>query len=70
VSRRQAEAGRLRGPAQGRQAQCPERITANAQKIYGQVVATKAMPMGNLTGMTNKERAKIAAWLAAGATQP
>jgi uncharacterized membrane protein len=41
-----------------------------AQKIYGQVVATKAMPIGNLTGMTDEERAKIAAWLAAGATQP
>jgi uncharacterized membrane protein len=48
----------------------PERITANAQKIYEQVVATKAMPIGNLTGMTDDERAKIAAWLAAGATQP
>jgi uncharacterized membrane protein len=48
----------------------PERITANAQKIYEQVVATKAMPIGNLTGMTDEERAKIAAWVAAGATQP
>jgi uncharacterized membrane protein len=43
-----------------------ERITANAQKIYEQAVATKAMPIGNLTGMTDAERAKIAAWLAAG----
>jgi uncharacterized membrane protein len=45
----------------------PERITANAQKIYEQVVATKAMPIGNLTGMTDGERAKIAAWVAGGA---
>jgi uncharacterized membrane protein len=45
----------------------PERITANAQKIYEQVVATKAMPIGNLTGMTDAERSMVAAWAAAGA---
>jgi uncharacterized membrane protein len=45
----------------------PERITANAQRIYEQVVATKAMPIGNLTGMTDAERATIAAWVAGGA---
>jgi uncharacterized membrane protein len=45
----------------------PERITANAQKIYEQVVATKAMPIGNLTGMTDAERSMIAAWVAGGA---
>jgi len=45
----------------------PERIMANAQKIYGQVVATKAMPIGNLTGMTDAERSTIAAWVAGGA---
>ncbi len=48
----------------------PERITANAQKIYEQVVATKAMPIGNLTGMTDGERATIAAWVTAGAARP
>ncbi len=45
----------------------PERIMANAQKIYEQVVATKAMPIGNLTGMTDAERSTIAAWVAGGA---
>ena len=45
----------------------PERITANEQRIYEQVVATKAMPIGNLTGMTDAERATIAAWVAGGA---
>jgi len=45
----------------------PERIVANAPKIYEQAVATKAMPIGNLTAMTDEERATIAAWLAAGA---
>ena len=45
----------------------PERIAAGAQKIYEQTVATKAMPIGNLTGMTDAERQAIAAWVAAGA---
>jgi uncharacterized membrane protein len=45
----------------------PERIAANAQKIYEQAVATKAMPIGNLTGMTDDERATLGAWVAAGA---
>jgi uncharacterized membrane protein len=45
----------------------PERISANAPKIYEQAVATKAMPIGNLTAMTDEERATIAAWVAAGA---
>jgi uncharacterized membrane protein len=45
----------------------PERIAAGAQKIYEQAVATKAMPIGNLTGMTDAERRAIAAWVAAGA---
>jgi len=43
----------------------PERIAASAQKIYEQAVATRAMPIGNLTGMTDEERATIAAWAAA-----
>ena len=45
----------------------PERIASNAPKIYEQAVATKAMPIGNLTAMTDEERATIASWLAAGA---
>jgi len=45
----------------------PERIAANAQKIYEQAVASKAMPIGNLTGMTDDERAGLGAWIAAGA---
>ena len=42
-----------------------ERIEANVQKIYEQVVATKAMPIGNLTGMSDDERNIVAAWFAA-----
>jgi uncharacterized membrane protein len=45
----------------------PERIRANAGKIHAQAVATKAMPIGNLTAMTDPERAKLGAWIAAGA---
>jgi len=45
----------------------PELIVANAQKIYEQAVVTKAMPIANLTGMTDDERASVAAWVAAGA---
>jgi uncharacterized membrane protein len=45
----------------------PERIVASAPKIYEQAVATRAMPIGNLTGMTDPERAKVAAWVERGA---
>lgn len=37
------------------------------EQIYQQSVVTKAMPIGNLTGMTDDERATIGAWLAQGA---
>jgi uncharacterized membrane protein len=42
-------------------------IVANAQKINEQSVLTRAMPLANLTGMTDDERAAIGAWVAAGA---
>ena len=45
----------------------PALIVANAQKINEQAVLTKAMPIGNLTGMTDSERATLGAWIAAGA---
>jgi uncharacterized membrane protein len=47
----------------------PAQIVANAQKINEQAVATKAMPIGNLTQMTDAERAVLAAWIAAGAPE-
>lgn len=37
-------------------------ITANAARIMNQVVVTRAMPLGNETGMTDEERDRIAAW--------
>jgi len=42
-------------------------IAANAQKINEQAVLARAMPIGNLTRMTDAERATLAAWIAAGA---
>jgi uncharacterized membrane protein len=45
----------------------PERIVAAAAKIGEQSVATKAMPIGNLSGMTDAERVALGAWIAAGA---
>ena len=44
-----------------------EAIGANAQRIYQQVVATRIMPLGNVTQITDYERAVIAAWIADGA---
>lgn len=37
-------------------------IHQSAEKIYKQVVQTKAMPLANLTNMTDAERTQIAAW--------
>ena len=45
----------------------PERIVAAAARIGEQTVTTKAMPIGNLTAMTDAERAVLGAWIAAGA---
>ena len=42
-------------------------IRQNAAKIYEQSVQLKAMPIGNLTNMTDAERAQVAAWFEAGA---
>jgi uncharacterized membrane protein len=47
--------------------QSPELIHQNAAKIYQQAVQLKAMPIGNLTKITDDERAVIGAWFEAGA---
>lgn len=39
-----------------------EQIEAHAQLIHQQVVVTKVMPPGNLTQMTDEERAMVARW--------
>jgi len=43
----------------------PEDILREASRIEMQAVLSRAMPPGNVTGMTEKERHMIAAWLAA-----
>ena len=45
----------------------PEDIRQNAAKIYQQAVQMKAMPLANLTNMTDAERAQVGAWFEAGA---
>jgi uncharacterized membrane protein len=47
----------------------PERIRAQAAALHQQTVLTRAMPIGNLTAMTEEERAKIDAWYRSGAQQ-
>jgi uncharacterized membrane protein len=42
-------------------------ILQNSQRLYQQVVVTRIMPLGNVTQMTDEERAVIAAWIRAGA---
>jgi len=48
----------------------PERIAANAQRIRMQAVDAKAMPLGNVTDMTDAERATLGAWISQGAKTP
>jgi uncharacterized membrane protein len=45
----------------------PELVSQNAQRIYQQTVQLKAMPLANLTNMTEAERAQVGAWFEAGA---
>jgi len=44
----------------------PAGVRANAPRILAQAVQLKAMPLGNVTAMTDEERGKIAAWAAGG----
>jgi uncharacterized membrane protein len=48
----------------------PEHIVANASQIRAQAVATHAMPLGNMTNMTDGERATLGAWIDSGAKGP
>ncbi|MGZ8694584.1 MAG: urate hydroxylase PuuD, partial [Gaiellaceae bacterium] len=45
----------------------PAEIVARADAIEEQAVRTRAMPLGNLTGMTEAERGVLKAWIDAGA---
>jgi len=52
-------------PPQGLVLDKPEQIRRNAKRIYEQTVASRVMPLGNATGMTEDERAQLGAWLEA-----
>ena len=54
-------------PPAGIVLETPEQIAAHADEIKS-VVAAKAMPLGNLTGMTSDERALVVAWVTQGAS--
>jgi uncharacterized membrane protein len=45
----------------------PAQIADRADAIRVQAVDSRAMPLGNVTGMTDEERETLAAWIAAGA---
>jgi uncharacterized membrane protein len=45
----------------------PQHIQKYAPRIYQMAVASKAMPLGNETGITDKDRAELGAWIKAGA---
>jgi uncharacterized membrane protein len=45
----------------------PAEILRHAQRIHLQTVVTRMMPLGNVTQITDQERAVIAAWIQAGA---
>lgn len=40
----------------------PEKLLQNAERVYQTTVVTRAMPLGNLTQMTDAERRLIARW--------
>ena len=54
-------------PPAGVVLQTPQQMAQHAQRIYQQVVATLIMPLGNVTQITDEERAMIASWIADGA---
>jgi uncharacterized membrane protein len=57
-------------PPKGIVLETPERIEALKGPIHQQTVVARAMPPGNLTGITDGERQLIDRWFRAGATAP
>lgn len=54
-------------PPKGIVLETADDLVRHAETVYQQVVVTKAMPIGNLTQMTEEERALVAQWYQAGA---
>ena len=57
----------LAEPPKGVILETPERVRAQAALIYQQTVLAKAMPPGNLTGLTEEERSLLGRWYRSGA---
>lgn len=55
---------------QGLVLETPAQLSARAAEIHQRTVATQTMPLGNLTEMTEDERAVLDAWFQAGAPVP
>ena len=54
-------------PPAGVALETSEQIRAQAQRIHQQVVVARVMPLGNLTGISDTERALVGRWFAQGA---
>jgi uncharacterized membrane protein len=54
-------------PGKGVLLDSKEHISQHAQQIYQQAVVQKTMPLGNMTNITDDERAVIGKWFEAGA---
>jgi mono/diheme cytochrome c family protein len=57
-------------PPQGIILNTPDAIRSHADRVFVRAVATKTMPLGNLTGMTEEERTLVGAWFAQGGYVP
>jgi uncharacterized membrane protein len=57
----------FRSAPKGVEFDTPEQITARADAIERQAVDSRVMPPGNVTGMTDDERARLGAWIGRGA---
>ena len=57
----------LASPPKGVVLETPAQIVAHAALIRQQAIESRAMPLGNVTQMTDAERARVAAWIDAGA---
>ncbi len=58
------------GAPQGIMFDTPQQILDRAARIHNQAVLTQQMPLSNLTGMTDEERAILGAWYQRGSPGP
>ncbi len=57
----------ITAPPNGAAFDTAEALAKRSQRIYERAVATRSMPQGNETGMTDQERAILGAWIKGGA---